>query len=93
MKIAKCGTSTTPASFIVSFRNKDLRVERCLDLKRKNAHHVLACCNNDGSERMPLMVIETAWPPPPFGGIARIELGFNYYANKMTWMTKKHFVW
>lgn len=59
--------------------------------KEKTRITLLACCNNDGSERMPLMIIGTAVRPRPFKGKFGSELGFDYHANRKAWMTKELF--
>lgn len=59
--------------------------------KEKSRLTFLACCNNDGSEKMPLMVIGKAMRPRAFKKKTGHELGFDYHANKKAWMTKELF--
>lgn len=59
--------------------------------KEKSRLTFLACCNNDGSERLKLMVIGTANNPRAFKKKTGQELGFDYHANKKAWMTKELF--
>lgn len=56
--------------------------------KEKTRVTFLACCNTDGTEKYPLMVIGRARCPPPFIKKSGKELGFNYHANQKAWMTK-----
>jgi len=55
--------------------------------KEKTRITCLACCNSDGTEKMPLMVIGSALNPRPFKKKSGQELGFDYHANKKAWMT------
>lgn len=59
--------------------------------KEKTRLTFLACCNNDGSERLKLMVIGTALKPRAFQKKSGQEYGFDYHANKKAWMTKELF--
>lgn len=52
----------------------------------------LACCNWDGSEKFPLMVIGRANRPRPFGKKSGQELGFDYHHNKKAWMNQVLFL-
>lgn len=45
--------------------------------KEKTRITLLAFCNNERSERMPLMVIDRAWRPRPFKGKTGAELRFD----------------
>lgn len=56
--------------------------------KDKTRMSFLACCNSDGSEKFPLMIIGNALRPRPFHGKYGHDLGFDYYANKKAWMTQ-----
>lgn len=51
----------------------------------------LACCNADGSERLPLMCIGKAKKPRCFKKQEGQQLGFDYHANKKAWMTSALF--
>lgn len=59
--------------------------------KEKTRLTFLACCNNDGTERLKLMVIGTAMKPRAFQKKSGQEHGFDYHANKKAWMTKELF--
>lgn len=55
--------------------------------KTKERLSVLACTNEEGSERIPLMFIGTAWKPRVFKKKNGTELGLDYHANNKGWMT------
>lgn len=59
--------------------------------KEKSRLTFLACCNNDGSEKFPLMIIGNAERPRPFNRKYGRELGLDYYANKKAWMNMQLF--
>lgn len=62
--------------------------------KEKSRLTFLACCNSDGSEKMPLMIIGHAERPRPFGRKYGRDLGFDYHFNKKAWMnTNLFFEW
>lgn len=54
--------------------------------KEKTRITFLACCNADGTEKMPLMIIGSALNPRAFKKKSGQELGFDYHANKKAWM-------
>lgn len=54
----------------------------------------LACCDNNGTKRMPLMVIGIAWRPHLFIGRTGAKLSFDDHAKERVRMTKNlFFVW
>ena len=55
--------------------------------KAKERLSVLACANEEGSERIPLMFIRTAWKPRAFKKKTGTEIGLEYHANNKGWMT------
>lgn len=59
--------------------------------KGKTCTTFLACCSNDGSERIPLVIIGQAWKPRPFKGKSSAELRFECHAYKKAWITKALF--
>ena len=59
--------------------------------KQKLRLSVLACCNTDGTEKMPLMLIGKSKRPRVFGNSAGKQLGFDYHANAKAWMTAELF--
>ena len=59
--------------------------------KEKNRLTFLACCNNDGSEKMPLMIIGNAERPRAFKKKYGRELGLEYHSNQKSWMNKDIF--
>ena len=56
--------------------------------KNKTRITFLGCCNSDGTEKYPLMIIRNSLRPRPFKGKYGHELRFDYYANKKAWMTR-----
>ena len=59
--------------------------------KEKNRLTFLACCNKDGSEKMPLMVIGNAERPRAFKKHTGQQLGLDYHFNRKAWMTQDLF--
>lgn len=59
--------------------------------KEKSRITFLACCNANGEEKFPLMVIGNSQKPRVFRGKSGRELGFDYWSNKRAWMTKELF--
>lgn len=49
--------------------------------KAKETLSALACFNADESEKIPLMIIGSAWKPREFKKMTGIELGFDYQAS------------
>lgn len=47
----------------------------------------LLCCNEDGSNKMQLMVIAIALHPRPYKKKSGQELGVYYHANKNAWIS------
>lgn len=56
--------------------------------KDKTRISVLAACNADGSENMPLMFIGSAAKPRSFKKKSAADLGLDYHANRKAWMNK-----
>lgn len=54
--------------------------------KDKTQIKFFECCNADGYEKMPLMVIGTVLNPRPFKKNSGQELGFDYHAKKKALM-------
>ena len=59
--------------------------------KEKQRFTVLACANADGSEKFDLMIIGNANKPRAFNKRTGFELGFDYHANRKSWMTQSLF--
>lgn len=59
--------------------------------KDKTRITFLPCCNSDGSEKMPLMIIGRSEKPRAFGKSSGCELGFDYHWNKKAWMNQHLF--
>lgn len=51
----------------------------------------LACCNADGTEKMPLMIIGSALNLRALKMKSGQELGFDYHAKKKAWMNAPQF--
>lgn len=52
----------------------------------------LACCNSDGSEKLPLMSIGSKKAPQSFQAKTALELGLDYHHNEKAWMTRPLFI-
>lgn len=48
----------------------------------------LVCCNSDGLDRIPFMVIDNVCNPRPINGNTASESGIDYHVNKKDWMAK-----
>lgn len=59
--------------------------------KEKNRLTFLACCNSDGSEKFPLMIIGISKQPRAFKKQSGKELGLDYHFNRKAWMNKELF--
>lgn len=51
----------------------------------------LPCCNSDGTERLPLLVIGRSEKTPCSGGISGSDLGFDYHHSEKAWMNRAIF--
>jgi len=56
--------------------------------KEKHRLTFLACCNSNGSEKFPLMIIGNAERPRPFKKKYGRVLGLDWHFNKKAWMTR-----
>ena len=59
--------------------------------KEKQRFTVLAYANSDGSEKFDLTILGIANKPRAFNKRTGFELGFDYYANRQSWMTQSLF--
>lgn len=59
--------------------------------KEKSRLSLLACCNADGFEKLPLTIIGNAERPRAFKKRSGRDLGFDYHWNKKAWMTAEFF--
>lgn len=57
----------------------------------RNKFTCLACCNADGSQRLPLRFVGRLQKPRSFEGQTASQLGFDYCFNAKSWMTSTIF--
>jgi hypothetical protein len=59
--------------------------------KDKERVTVTLCCNLDGSEKLPLVIIGKSKNPPCFKGFKIVQLEVKYFSNESAWMTNEVF--
>lgn len=52
----------------------------------------MPCANKNGSEKMEMVIIGTAFKPRALQNKTGADLGFDYHANKKAWMTTTLFL-
>lgn len=66
---------------------RTIATERMQGRKKEKTRLTLACCNGDGSEKIPLMCIGKAQKPRCFKRKSGAEHGFDYHSNSKAWIS------
>lgn len=76
------------------FQDTHSLASRKLEGRKQSKHRVTValCCNGDGSDKLPPLVIGHFKSPRCFKGVNMKTLGCTYRHNTKAWMTTQHFV-